>query len=512
MRWTQPRILAALFALTGIGLFDGHTCEGQDAPTLPPPVRVDPLHGKALIAGRVVDSTGKPVERAEVRVYGLADILVAAGSYEFGWASAPPDPRAVVTTDATGRFSASELVRGMNVLVVETRAGERGFGLTTAVEEHPVEVLLRTHPVALLRGVVLDEDGSPIPGAPVLARPSNIFPMGALSMLHVFSGTTRTRSDSAGRFELRAEESVNVAACRPRDGRWTLRVPYGEVLAPGAEIRIKFATGGVLAARVHGEKSGRPIGGAKVIVVARPDTEGCTLLTTLTDAHGSLSIPSFPAVGSGGFAIVAPGIGADWRDARTVLGGRVAVRRGATLTGHVRTEEGAPVAGAAVILHPWSWPAMRVTTNEAGAYEIHGLPRTRPWIGDPAHQANGIHEAWVEAPGYASEQQVLSLSVGANEGLVTEDFVLRKGSTVRGRCDPAEAGRLLSWAPVDFGPFVTDLFPGWTGIAEDGSFVFTDLPAGRIFLGMTDEGVRTAVVDGLKPGESRSGLEVPRSK
>ena len=145
-------------------------------------------------------------------------------------------------------------------------------------------------------------------------------------------------------------------------------------------LRVAFAPGAPLAARVEGARSGRPLAGAGVIVVART-AEGAslTLQSGTADPSGSLRLASFPPLGAGGFAVLAAGIGGDWREADGSQDVRVQVRLGATLSGHVRTADGRPVAGARVVAHAWDWPALETTTDEAGAYEIRGLPRTRPY-------------------------------------------------------------------------------------------------------------------------------------
>ncbi len=235
-------------------------------------------------------------------------------------------------------------------------------------------------------------------------------------------------------------------------------------------------------------------------IVARtdPSTEAWTLLPVDTDERGTFSTRSFPRIGGGGFAVLAPGIGGDWHDGSEPFAGRLKVRRGATLRGHVRTVDGALVEGARVIAHVASWPALRATTNSSGAYAIEGLPRVRPWLGDPAHEANGLVQVWVDAPGYASTTGVQRLNVAPTVTEVTADFVLHEGATIRGRCDPTDADRGVTWAPGEFEPYETMLFVRGTGVAEDGSFVLTDLPAGRVSLGVSED--RAVVVDGLQPG------------
>ena len=188
----------------------------------------------------------------------------------------------------------------------------------------------------------------------------------------------------------------------------------------------------------------------------------------------------------------------------------VRVRLGATLSGHVRTADGRPVAGARVIAHAWDWPAVATTTDEEGAYEIRGLPRTRPFYAAPTHGANGLALAFVDVPGHATDVGTVMLDIGAETGRVTQDFVLHAGATVRGRGDLYDAGGPLTWTPGDWQPYGDLLFVRGTTIGEDGSFVLTDLPPGRVTLGFP--GARRVVVEGLRAGETRVGVRGPPPK
>lgn len=227
-------------------------------------------------------------------------------------------------------------------------------------------------------------------------------------------------------------------------------------------------------------------------------------------SDGGLAFPEFPALGQGGFVLLAPGIGGDWQDATVPFDGLLKVRRGATLRGHIRDSRGTPVVGASVVAHAFSWPALRTTTDETGAYAIEGLPRTRPGYADPMHQANGGMFVWVEAPGYSSEPGIEILQVPADAASVEQSFVLREGVTIRGRAEGVERVEGVGWAPGEFGPYEEMLFTRGTGIGEDGAFVLTDLPPGRVTLKVSES--RQVVVDDLKAGEVREGVVIPRAK
>ena len=93
---------------------------------------------------------------------------------------------------------------------------------------------------------------------------------------------------------------------------------------------------------------------------------------------------------------------------------------------------------------------------------------------------------------------------------MTQDFVVHAGATVRGRGDPSDAGGPLTWTPGDWQPYGDLMVVRGTTIGEDGSFVLTDLPPGRVTLSFPGE--RRVVVDGLRAGESREGVQGPAAK
>jgi hypothetical protein len=406
----------------------------------------------------------------------------------------------------------------MKILEVETSEGARAVGLATALETDPVPVLveaLRAAPV--VRGVVCDEHGVPFPGALVVAAPSNVIPLGDASILHLFATTVRTVSDAAGRFALAAGgEQTWVAARRPSSRCFTVVRWEEDPERPTRtnEVRLDCPAARPTTVRVGGARSGRAIPGARVLAVALDAPEPSdwtmepshwTLASATSDDDGLASFPFLPQTGGGGlggFAVLAPTIGGEWIDAPDTPDVRLAVRRGATLTGRVLTGDGRPVEGARVVAHVHSWPAHRAVTDAKGSYRIEGLPRTRPF------GSNGnVVTVWVEAPGHAAEPAPAFPHVASEAERGTQDFVLREGVTLRGRLEGLRAGGVLGWVPGDADPYEDLLFLRGTGLAEDGRFALTDLPAGRVtLLGEVGDPRRTLGVDGLLPGETREDV------
>jgi|GEM_PF-4865314 len=479
------------------------------------PLRVDSTARGARIEGRVVDAKGAAIASARVAAYRWADVLRARGSFALGLAAQEPTARGTTSTDTEGRFSFPDLPSGMTLLIADVPVVGRAYALATAVAEHPVAVRLRVDPITTrVHGVVTDEHGSPIAQAPVVTLPP-VLPMGGAAILAVSAWSVRTQTDASGRFEMGVAGGLEgLAAQRPMDGRWTA-VEWKEGKAaeagPSPSATIAFAPGTPLTGQVVGARSGNPIGGAGVIVVAYSLGGRTRSLQALTaDASGRWDLPSFPPLAEGGFALFAQGIGGDWQASDGSREGRVAMRLGATLAGNVKTADGRPVAGARVLVHAWDWPALEATTDDAGAYEVAGLPRTRPWYPDPTHAANGLVSAFVDVPGYATDAGTVFYDIRPGTERVTQDFVLHPGAMIRGRVDPSDAGGTLLWSPGDPQPYGELLVLRGTTIGEEGAFVLADLPPGRVTLIFPKE--RRVVVDGLRAGETREGVQGPPPK
>lgn len=479
------------------------------------PLRVDSGARGARIEGRVVDEKGRAVASARVAAYRTADVLRTRGSYALGLVAPDPVPRGTAATDAQGRFAIPDLPSGMTVLIAEVPGGGRGAALATAVAVHPVAVRVRIEPVTTrIHGRVTDEHGLPLARASVVTLPG-VLPVGIASILVLFTWSARTSTDERGRFDLgmAAGMTERVAAQRPGDGRWTVvdRTVSDTEGGPSPSVDIAFTAGPPLTAQVVGARMGRPVGGAHVVVVGQGQDGRFASLQALTaDAAGRLSIPSFPSLREGGFAVLAAGIGGDWQDAAPTRDALLRVRRGATLSGHVRTADGRPVVGARVLAYVWDWPALEAATDDEGRYAIHGLPRTRPGYADPTHAANGLCQPSVDVPGYATDDEYVNLDVRPEQERLTQDFVLHAGATIRGRADASDAGRELHWTPGDPEPYGELAVVRATTIGEDGSFVLVDLPPGRVTL--TFPGERRVVVTGLRAGETRVGVQGPPPK
>ncbi|HEX5442573.1 MAG TPA: carboxypeptidase-like regulatory domain-containing protein, partial [Pirellulales bacterium] len=115
--------------------------------------------GAAIIEGRVVDSDGNPVARAEVRIWRFPDRPV-----EF-------DGSDVLLTDAEGRFVSPDVLVGGAARVVAEALGMLA-GRTSLIRIAEDAAAVHVHDITLKRlrivtGQVLDRRGQPVDGATV---------------------------------------------------------------------------------------------------------------------------------------------------------------------------------------------------------------------------------------------------------------------------------------------------------------------------------------------------------
>jgi hypothetical protein len=484
-----------------------------------PPARADrdstvvaSTKGKAEIKGLALDIREAPVTGAKVSVYRWSDVVVAAGSYEFGWSVGLPPPLATAVSDAQARFEFRGLDRGQYVLKSETPDGGLGLVMATAIDLGAPRIRVPVlAPAAKLRGVAVDVDARPLAAAPVVATVLDYYPSPA-ALLQMTLNRRDTVTDAEGRFELEVpQEDVLVAVQRRRDGRWTALRVGARGTRPTALLTFRFEGGKLFSARVSGMSSGRAIETAQAFVVsAGAENAPMTFQRLPAGYDGSIAAADFPALGNrGGVAVWAAPIGGEWVDG-SPTDGRIGVRRGISVVGNVRDAKGTPVPGVVVVVHAASWPARRVVTDANGAYEVHGLPRTRPWHADPAFQGNGLVETWVEASGWVGEPEEDRRNVPASVVRIERDFVLRRGATIRGKVEAPAVRDQVKWAARGFAPNSDLLSLRGTGIGEDGSFVLTDLPPGRIVLKIGAD--RFVAVEDLKEGENREGINIPTPK
>jgi len=221
-------------------------------------------------------------------------------------------------------------------------------------------------PGARILGRVQDSWGLPVPGAVIEAirpRPGKVAGAGAT--------VARAMTDSDGRFELAAAGEVRVTARRGIAG-------FAEALVrtPGPHV-LRFDAASWIEGRVVGE-SGAPVV-ASLTVNARPRTSSGPAAEFRLETDGAGRFNSGPI--SPALIVVAEVRAPGHQPVRIVVDlhegcavpAFVVLQRGTTAEGVVRTEDGAPVAGAVVETFPGTGFRFQAVTDAEGRYRIDGL-------------------------------------------------------------------------------------------------------------------------------------------
>ncbi|HWM94206.1 MAG TPA: carboxypeptidase-like regulatory domain-containing protein [Thermoanaerobaculia bacterium] len=377
--------------------------------TLSPGVRIE---------GRVVDTAGRPLAGTGV--------WLAEGdrhpSRELAETLRPREPDA--KSDEAGRFAIVDVSRGRRVNVLLAREGYvpswvPGVEAPTA---KPLAVVLE--PASRIQGRVEDESGKPVPGASVRLRPAPP-PPGTV-------GVERRRSENSADAEAGPDGVFAFADVAP--GAVTIEASAEGFLSPEpvelqvpktGEVRDVYLVLG-RGASVSGWIStpgGEPVSGARVRIGA---------VQTESDAEGRYRLVGIPP-GLKGLVLSHPAYKGRTQEVDVQPGENrvdVALERGATVSGRVVDEAGAPRLGVSLILRNRGERGQRgyqATSGAEGRFEILAV-------------ADGSFDLEAEAAGFAPAVHSAVVEVaGRNvEGL---ELVLRRGATVSGRIQGLEAGQ-----------------------------------------------------------------------
>lgn len=340
-----------------------HVCAGafpQLQPIVLPPARV--------LAGRVRDAEGKPVEGARVEAsdwLAAADFLSGEGRINF------PRPLTAVRTDAGGRF----VLKGScetAMLVAITGDGIEPLLLGPVDAADPLDVdIRRFDPVELL---VVDADGEPIAGANVGWRSARQ-PL-------VRMGSWQGRTDADGRCRAPVPDVLGVDVSS-LDGE----VPrYTSVKVPADQRRLRVqllppsppqANGAPVRLVVH-DTRGQPVPRFRAALFARskldadadPDQRWPDFAAVAVDGVGGEA--AVPVVGSHGdrlaVLVAASGLArsATLQDVADEL--RVVLAPEAVIEGTVvDAKSGRPIAGARV------WTLPKLQAQMAQMFAVIGL-------------------------------------------------------------------------------------------------------------------------------------------
>ena len=435
------------------------------------------------LAGRVVDATGGPALGATVTL----------------WTGSGATASATTGRDGAFRFEAAAS-RG-NRLRVEMP------GFATAERRQVAPGALHA-PITLalgrdLGGVVKRPDGkTPAAGAVVRAEGKGL-------------ATRWVEAGPDGRFTLSGVPAgeVTVVADGGEQGRGSAAVPatgpVTVVLAPPARI----------AGRVVDALTGAAVGGARVVVRGAE-------ARAVSDAGGRYSIGGLPA---GSYEVTADtATHVPWsRSGVRVAAGQttaldVPLRAGATLTGRVVDEAGAPVEGARLTLasgDPLSFRSLRRQFGPDRSWRTGRdgrFTKTRLETGPPyaLHVRHDEYEPRLVGgitlvPGRTAPPVQVVLRRGpALAGIVRDEA----GHPVSGvevalglaRGALARRGGSLTQMTLMAGP---DAFPR-RETGPDGRFEIRGLAAGSYVLTATRRGFATARIDPVKVGEGAEPLEI----
>ncbi len=343
------------------------------------------LLDKPALTGRVVGAGAKPVVGAHVLIDSAA---VRRGTSPL-CPSCYADCRKTAVSDKDGRFRIASVDPELlfNVLVVAD-----GFRPTIVKKTDPakgaIDVVLspfdadKVDPKRVLRGVVLDASGKPLPGAKVSAQ---------MFKTDAFSGYSPDIFDPVavtnlkGEFVLTSKSPITYADVRV-DGNGVAPRIVSSRKPEANPHTIKMIAGATLTGRVV--RDGRPVAGAAVGLVQADRRTGSFLGVTSigTDEHGRFTFLNvhpdekyfvyglmWSIKDGGAVAAVSVTSGAD---GTTTDAGDLPVVHGHRIKGQVILSDGkaVPPKTQLMVSREDAWDDQRVELDAEGRFEFSGLP------------------------------------------------------------------------------------------------------------------------------------------
>lgn len=293
-----------------------------------------------ILEGRVIDPEGLPIEGARVAPFWIDGPLFWSG-----------DQTGEVTTDARGRFEIAELRAGERASLSVERTGFRRKAVDSLEVPADGSIAVVLEPAFGLRGVVVRNDATPIPGA------------------SVFGGSgPPVETDAAGRFELDglARGGVTLLVTLPDGGTIShdVTLPTSEGVRVVVD-RLRALAGHVLRA------DRTPLTGVEVRAIQLPSDAFAA--AARTDASGAFALANL-APGRYALAVHYPGL-LPGRDEIVVPEGEgllpeveLVLEEGARVRGIVVDGDGVGVAAARV-----DAPGTEAITDAQGRFELRGL-------------------------------------------------------------------------------------------------------------------------------------------
>jgi hypothetical protein len=309
------------------------------------------LRKPGALALTVVDDDGALVDRLEMRLSGdSVESTRSGGGGSVTEALAPG--RYVVKVWIQDCVPVSETVD-----IVEGETMKRRIVLTSGDS---------------IEGIVVDETGAPVEATHISS---------ASDPIDAAAPTPWAATDADGRF--RAEHFATGA----HDVRVSPPFQYEGVVvrgvaAPSRNARFVVARRGTLALQVVFEGDARPARHARIAFHAGPDDDPFQADRPLP-VDGGFEIP-WPDGVRGEVGIVVDGFLPVTRTVNVPLGacvdlGEIRLRRGATLAGVLRSEDGSPLSGRTLVLRD-VWHGGRSQTDGDGRFGFDGLAPGAAWI------------------------------------------------------------------------------------------------------------------------------------
>ena len=359
--------------------------------------------------------------------------------------------------------------------------------------DEPARVEAPTPPVGArsIKGVVVDEHGTPVPQAIVLLNP--YAERDPLARSLPSAGELQVTTESDGRFEISTD--VRRASLRARAPGWIQMEgvwPTGD-----KDVRIVLQRSVPVRIRVRASESGRPLAGARVRVVrlaAMLPLPAPILTEATTGADGFADLDSAP--GKVSFIADAPGraSAALW-DVNVVSPEStwtLDLGVGGGVRGSVVDPAGKAVPGARIVLLRFPRVRMEQETDAQGRFQFLGVPSASPQPED-LMVAQRVVVLMCDTAEFG--RQFLEVDPPLESNTVEVQFALGARHAVEGYVhytDQAPAAGIAvgyarvegrrEWGYISFHtepPVMTD---------ETGRFVLPNLPTGRVGIRVPDTG------------------------
>jgi protocatechuate 3,4-dioxygenase beta subunit len=370
------------------------------------------------LAGRVVAADGTPLPEVEVSIVEAPAFVASPLPAELllrylGRA-------AWIRSGGDGRFAARVHARPHHVSF--RKAGYSPRTVPVEARGEGLEIVLE--PAAEIRGAVVREDGSPVPG--MLVRVSDETDMGSAASPSTTAddGSFVVGDLAPGSYELYAYSNERGIGLRRR------------AEAPSSGLRIELGPSATVRGRVVDARSRASV--AQFEIDAATETDDAEAAdfhfqrhVEVRDAHGAFVLADLPA-GEVSLSVSAPGYLSQRLEAFPVgsepEGGEleIALEPGATLRGRVTTPEGEAIADVGVgVQGRGQTDRPSAESDENGDYELRGLPpRTL--------QVEFRKEGFVTARRTVIAGETARVDATLSRGLLVRGVVLSDGAGVAG--------------------------------------------------------------------------------